>query len=177
MSKLEPWQDEITEQQRKIFNADEARALLDYDPETGVLRWKQHMTPRARAGTEAGVIQSGKYRRIGINGRYYMAHRLAWLIVTGEWPTHEIDHRNGQKSDNRLCNLRQATPEQNKRNTSHKNNTGLIDASYSSVNGKYRAQIRVGGSRKFLGWFANAEDAHAAYVAAAREYHGEFAKC
>lgn len=106
-----------------------------------------------------------------------MAHRLAWLIVTGCWPTHEIDHINGSKADNRLCNLRAATPEQNKRNTHHRNNTGLIGASYSSVNGKFRAQIRVGGKRKFLGWFTNAEDAHTAYVDAARKYHGEFAKC
>jgi hypothetical protein len=174
---MEPWQEMLSEQQRKILNAEEVRALLDYDPETGVLRWKQHMTPRARMGKEAGVIQQGKYRRVGIYGRYYMAHRLAWLIVTGEWPTHEIDHINGQKADNRLCNLRPATPEQNKRNTRHRNNTGLPGASYSSVNGKFRAQIRVNGRRKFLGWFDNAEDAHAAYVAAARRYHGEFAKC
>lgn len=70
MVSTEPWREMLTDQQRKILNADEARALLDYDPNTGALRWKRHMTPRARAGNEAGVIQQGKYRRIGIYGRY-----------------------------------------------------------------------------------------------------------
>ena len=173
----EPWQSMLSREQQKLLNAAEVRDLLEYAPDTGVLRWKRHMTPRARAGKEAGVIQQGKYRRIGIFGSYYMAHRLAWLIVTGEWPTHEIDHINGRKADNRWVNLREATPTENKRNTVHRNKSGLLGASYSTNKGMFRAQIRVSGHRKFLGWFDNAEDAHAAYVAAAKSFHGEFAPC
>lgn len=173
----QPWQEMLSTEQRKFLNADEARGLLDYDRDSGDLRWKQHMTPRARAGTVAGVIQEGKYRRVGIYGRYYLAHRLAWLIATGEWPPHEIDHINGIKSDNRLCNLRLATSAQNNRNTIHHNRAGLVGASYSSTKGMYRAQIRVGGKRKFLGWFTTADEASAVYTAAARKYHREFAGC
>ena len=99
----------MSRKQQKLLNADEARELLDYDPATGVLRWKRNMTPRARAGKEAGVIQMGRYRRGGIRGRYYMSHRLAWLIVTGEWPTQEIDHINGACADNRWSNLRRSS--------------------------------------------------------------------
>ena len=167
----------MTDKQRKMLNADEVRRLLHYDQETGVLRWKQDMTTWTRAGSEAGVIQMGKYRRVGIRGRYYMAHRLAWLIVTGMWPTHEIDHINGNKADNRWVNLRAATTTQNRRNTRHQNRSGLIGASYHAGSGRYRAQIRVDGRRIFLGWFQTAKEASAAYVAAAIRHHGEFTPC
>lgn len=160
-----------------MIDAAKARELLDYDPDTGSLRWKRHMSTRARAGDEAGLIQQGRYRRVGIHGRYYMAHRLAWLIVHGEWPANELDHINGEHADNRLCNLRQATSAENKRNTIHRNRSGLIGASYHSATNRYRATISVAGRKKFLGWFTNAEDAHAAYVAASRKYHGEFSPC
>lgn len=175
------WQEQgrqpMSRAQQKLLKAAEARNLLDYDPETGALRWKRHMSTRARAGDEAGVIQQGKYRRVGICGRYYMAHRLAWLIVTGEWPIHEIDHRNGAKADNRWSNLRAATTTENKRNTLHRNQSGLVGAAYHSGKGMYRASIRVEGERKFLGWFDTAEAAHSAYVQASKAMHGEFSPC
>lgn len=167
----------MTDKQRRMLNADEARELLNYDPASGVLRWKRDMTTWTRAGDEAGVVQEGKYRRVGIRGRYYMAHRLAWLIVTGHFPEHEIDHVNGKKADNRWVNLRAATATQNRRNTRHENRSGLIGASYHAGTNRYRAQIRVDGIRIFLGWFQTAEEASAAYVAAAIRHHGEFTPC
>jgi hypothetical protein len=171
------WKSDALQVQRNLLNAYELRELLAYDPISGVLTWKKNMTPRARAGKEAGVIQCGKYRRIGINGKYYMAHRIAWVIVTGSWPEYQIDHKNGMKSDNRWTNLREATSAQNKHNTEHRNNSGLIGASLHAGTGRYRAQIRTGGKRKFLGWFETAQEAHDAYKQAAIKYHGEFAKC
>lgn len=173
------WQESGREpmSRKQKVSAVEARELLDYDPTTGVLRWRRHMNPRARAGKEAGVIQDGRYRRIGIRGRYYMAHRLAWLIVTGEWPAHEVDHINGSCADNRWSNLRDATCAENKRNTIHRNRSGLIGAGYHAGKGQYRATIRVDGGRRFLGWFDAAEDAHAAYVLASKTYHKEFSPC
>jgi hypothetical protein len=167
----------MTDAQRRMLNAVEARELLRYERDTGRLIWKRHMTPRARMEKEAGVIQSGRYRRIGIYGRYYMAHRLAWLIETGKWPDKEIDHVNGICYDNRWCNLRPATTQQNNRNTLHANKSGLIGASYHSGTGRFRAQIRTSSGRKFLGWFDTAEQAHAAYRDAARAHHGEFSRC
>ena len=169
-----------SEAQRRMLNdigAADARALLSYCPQTGKLIWLKNMSTRARAGDEAGVVQSGKYRRVGINGRYYMAHRLAWLIVMGDWPSEEIDHDNGDKSDNRWDNLRLASPTQNNQNTVHSNLSGLIGASYHRGKGRYRAQIRVDGRRIFLGWFATAEQASSAYVQASLKHHGEFSPC
>jgi len=183
MNALKPadWQERgegmMTPKQQRMLNAEEAKSIMAYNPETGVITWLRHMTPRARAGTEAGVIQSGKYRRIGYLGRYYLAHRLAWLLMTGAWPQGEIDHVNGQKSDNRWSNLRLATSTQNRRNTRHSNSSGLIGAAYSAHKGMYRASIRIDGKRKFLGWFETAEEASAAYVRASKELHGEFSPC
>lgn len=173
----EPWQEMLSEQQRKILNAAEVRELLDYEPETGRLIWKRHMTPRARAGTEAGVIQNGRYRRIGILGKYYMAHRLAWLIVTGDWPEFELDHRNGKCADNRWSNLRAATSVQNNRNTIHRNAAGIIGASFQKRTGRYRAIITLDGEKTYLGSFKTAEEAGEAYRKASLEFHGEFSPC
>lgn len=161
----------------RMETATDFARLLSYEPDSGRLIWRKHMTPRARMGKEAGVVQMGRYRRIGIYGRYYMAHRIAWLLMTGEWPAAQIDHINGDCSDNRWLNLRSATDSQNKQNTAHANRSGLLGAGWSSTKGQYRAQIRTKGRRIFLGWFDSAEDAHAAYVEAARKYHGEYAKC
>jgi hypothetical protein len=166
----------MSDKQRRLLNAYDVRELLHYERDTGRLIWKRHMTTRARMGKEAGVVQMGRYRRVGIYGRYYMAHRLAWLIETGEWPENEIDHINGECSDNRWCNLREATCRENKLNTLHRNNTGLAGASYFKGNGKYRSTISTQDGKKFLGYFNTAEEAHAAYKWAVIKYHGEFAK-
>lgn len=167
----------MSAKQRRLLNAADFRALLEYEPESGRLIWKTHMTPRARKGKEAGVIQMGRYRRVGIYGFYYMAHRIAWLIQTGSWPENEIDHINGVCHDNRWRNLREATCRENKLNTLHRNNTGLAGASFCRRNGKYRSSIRTPvGEKKFLGYFATAEEAHEAYKTAAVIYHGEFAR-
>lgn len=171
------WQESgNTPMTRKQITAEKARELLDYDPETGVLTWKRHMSTRARKGKEAGVIQMGRYRRVGIYGKYYMAHRLAWLIMTGAWPKDEIDHINGDCAYNAWANLREATNTQNNWNTLHKNRSGLEGAAYHSGKGQYRATIRCMGETHFLGWFDSPERAHEAYKRAASRLHGEFAR-
>lgn len=177
MSERTDWQESgNTPMTRKQITATEARELLHYDPITGALTWKRHMSTRARRGSEAGVIQEGRYRRVGIFGKYYMAHRLAWLIVTGDWPKDEIDHINGNCADNSWANLREATCTQNKWNTIQKNRSGLPGAAYHSATNRYRATIRCMGETHFLGWFHSPEEAHEAYKAAASKLHGEFAR-
>jgi hypothetical protein len=115
---------------------------------------------------------------LSIDGRQYAAHRLAWLHMTGEWPPADIDHANGDPGDNRWNNLRAATRAQNisngrKRST---NTSGFKGVSWRSAKEKWQAAITVNGLKRFLGYFDDPAEAHAAYVRAAEKYHGEFAR-
>jgi hypothetical protein len=150
---------------------------LDYDPETGVFLWRycDDMPRRWNtryAGTVAGVDVGNGYRRIGIGGKMHGAHRLAWLIVTGEWPDAEIDHINGDRSDNRIANLREVSCTENGRNKAMpKNNTsGVIGVGWDSGAGKWRAAIGVAGRNIFLGLFTDIASAIAARKAAEIAY-------
>jgi hypothetical protein len=98
------------------LTADRLRELLEYDPETGVFRWKEARAPNAKAGDEAGFIHRDGYRYIRIGQRQYAAHRLAWLYVTGEWPASHLDHRDMERTNNSLGNLRPASHSQNQAN-------------------------------------------------------------
>jgi hypothetical protein len=157
---------------------DELKEVLDYDPETGVFRWKASISARAIEGREAGSMMQTGYRRICYQNRVFLAHRLAWAFVTGEMPMGEVDHINGDRSDNRMSNLRLATVQQNQANRkiSKNNSAGFKGVWFCSEKGKFRAKIVVGGKRKLLGYFNTAEAAHKSYCEAAREHFGEFAR-
>ena len=146
------------------------REVLDYDPQLGVFRWRQK-TGSASAKTVAGTPHK-EYVRIQVDGKLHRAHRLAWLYVTGEWPSGEIDHRNNNGSDNRWGNLRAADHFTNMQNQTraHRNNaTGLLGVHQQG--GKYRARIRHEGRNKSIGMYGTPEAAHAAYLAAKKEFH------
>lgn len=148
-------------------------ALLDYNPETGVITWKVTRGP-AMAGRTAGRIQTRGYRQIKVGGKWLMEHRVIWVMTSGAWPTDLIDHINGVCGDNRLINLREATGSQNSQNhrRAHKHSvSGLLGAHFHKREGKWRAQINVDRKRKQLGYFASAELAHAAYLAAKATSH------
>jgi hypothetical protein len=147
------------------------RELLSYDPLTGVFVWK-----RGRAkGQEAGWRHGKGYRTIRVDRRSYLAHRLAWLFVTGEWPT-QIDHINGDRADNRIENLREATPTQNMCNRKEGwGVSGFKGVVRNKTGHKWVAQIRFQNTLHRLGTFASREAAHEAYKAAAAKMHGEFA--
>jgi len=152
-----------------------AKKLLCYDPLTGVFTW---LVSRGcvRAGSEAGFDVNG-YRRIRINGRDHLAHRLAWLIHTGENPSLQIDHIDMNKLSNRMSNLREATSGQNHRNVStpKHNTSGIKGVSRDRKSGKWRAQIQVEGVQLYLGLFRSIEDAAEVVKAARSRLHGDFA--
>lgn len=156
------------------ITAARVRELLLYDPLTGIFRWRVDRRAGARAGDVAGVAAaSGKgYVTITIDNITVRAHRLVWLYVTGHWPTLNIDHKNGIRSDNRLVNLREATCSANNENqrwARRDNVCGLLGVSPKRAG--FRAQIKVRGKNVYLGTYKTPEAAHEAYLSAKREYH------
>jgi len=160
------------------LTAEQVQELLNYDPETGEFTWKVRNKTRMCKGKRAGATNSCGYIFIRCNGRNYLAHRLAWLIMTGEWPPYHIDHVNGDQSDNRFSNLRLATWAENSRNSKlHKdNNSGVKGVTWSEVRGIWVARIWVNKHNLYLGSFTSLEDAASAYEQAAKKYFGEFAR-
>jgi HNH endonuclease/AP2 domain-containing protein len=167
---------------RDDLTADYVRSILNYDPETGLLRWKVTLSKRAVAGKIAGwEHREGPYpsrRYIGVASRPRLAHRLAWLIMTGEWPPAGIDHIDGNSLNNRWANLRAATPSENLRNRgkTRKNTSGYKGVSWSTSNNGWVAQITHHYKTRNLGTFQTPEEAAAAYDEAATQLHGEFAR-
>ena len=159
---------------KDLPTAEYVRSVLAYDPETGVLRWLKRGKGR-RTAFPAGCINANGYRYITINYRHLISHRLAWLITHGEWPTEQIDHINGDRSDNRLCNLRECSlvgNMQNLRKAKTTNvTTGLLGASLLKTTGAFRATIGIEGKQIHLGCFKTAEEAHAVYLEAKRRLH------
>lgn len=152
--------------------------LLDYEPKTGLFIWKFTRTNRIKIGSVAGSITEFGYRSIMICRRPYLAHRLAWFYMTGEWPKDQIDHINGDKDDNRYENLREATRSQNMRNRdkTKRNTSGFKGVHFHSRSSRWRVQIGIGGKLKYVGQFRTIEEAHRAYKEAAAAFHGEFAR-
>ena len=150
---------------------------LHYDPETGNFTWKRAGNNRISVGQTAGHLNLCGYIKITIGRRQYAAHRLAWLAIYGTWPNKLIDHINGDRSDNRIVNLRLATAAQNIQNArsyARKTPNGLKGTSYDPRSGKWYAVVTVDKRRLHLGTFATSEDANAAYCAAAKQHFGQF---
>lgn len=163
-----------------------SQALLhehfDYDPLTGIFVWKKvDYTNVKLLGKPAGTNSRG-YRHIGVPGHGQMgAHRLAWIYVHGMTiGGAEIDHIDGNPSNNAIANLRLATSSQQKQNrrVQSNNRSGLKGAYYHACHKgkKWRSQIKVGNRLIFLGYFHTPEEAHEAYCQAAKEHFGQFAR-
>jgi len=154
------------------------RELLHYDRATGVFTWRVRASSRAAAGDRAGFSREDGYRLIGIDGRIYLEHRLAWLYVTGEWPVNDVDHRDRDPSNNKWRNLRAATHSQNHFNRAKpaNNTSGYKGVVWHKKCQMWQAQIKREGRNHYLGQFRSPEAAHQAYVAASRCLHGEFGR-
>ena len=153
--------------------------VLRYEPDTGKFFWLIDRPRKTKAGAPAGHLNQAGYIEIRYNYKNYQAHRIAWYLHTGKDPHPlNIDHINCKPADNRIVNLRLATPAQNAKNMRKKNGTS---SKYKGVTwregiNKWEAQIRVDGENIYLGCHTSELDAHLAYCAAAAELHGEFAR-
>lgn len=160
---------------------EEARRRLNYDPNTGIVTWKERPhtgAGRCKVGGEAGSYHKHSgYRTLCIRGKTFFMHRVIYLWMTGSYPDNSLDHINGVKDDNRWCNLRPCVQAQNMANMKiRKNNkTGYKGVVKRPNQEKYRARVCLGRNRINLGDFNTPEEAHEAYKAAAVKYFGEFA--
>ena len=167
------------------ISADYLRSRLVYDPATGLFTWlpKDPSVPKNRqwngqfAGALAGCLVSNGYWVITLDYVYQRGHQLAWLYMTGEWPSDEIDHEDRNRANNRWGNLREATTSQNQANSGPQinNTSGFKGVSWSHRHKKWRAQIMVRGDSYFLGFFADKRDAANAYKISSRAHFGKFA--
>lgn len=146
------------------------RRYLRYDPETGVFTWLINQG-KARAGDEAGSIDSKGYIKISVCGHRHGAHQLAWLYMYGKLAM--IDHKDNVPHNNKLSNLRKATYSQNNHKRQLYNPLGHTGVRFRS--GKYQAHIRINGVITRIGAYDTLEEASGAYKKAAIKYFGEFA--
>lgn len=151
------------------------RDAIEYEPRTGILRWRKKRR-RVNKGDVAGSAHNLGYIRITFEYRSLFAHRVAWLLIHGEWPTGEIDHINGIKTDNRLENLRLATRLENSRNRKRQKNNkcGVKGVSLHRNSGKWRAAISIDRKQIIIGEFDSKDEAALAYQEAASRHYGAF---
>ena len=145
------------------LTAERLRELLDYDPETGVFRWK-------KSGRTAGSQKRNGYRFLVIDKRTHAEHRLAWIYMKGNPPRGEIDHMNRCRSDNRIANLRDVTRLDNQANK--KPGASGLSGAYP-VGKRFVSAVWDGTKRVRLGAFNTAKEAHAAYLGAYKILHGK----
>ena len=163
------------------LTAERLREIVHYNPETGEFRWRHdrrcgNNRIHRPAGSPAGTTNKNGYRQIHIDGKNYYGHRLAWLHVHNGWPVGEIDHINGNRADNRIENLREATRSQNSMNSGARsdNRFGMRGVSVITRRGKYEANIKIDGKRICIGKYDTPEAANAAYQARAAQLFGTF---
>lgn len=156
----------INEDKQNAVSRDDVLSAYDYDPETGIF-------VRRNTGRPAGTNRAG-YVQLVVCGKQLYGHRVAMMLNTGEWPKDLVDHINGDKSDNRPCNLRVATKAQNGANghLAARAKSQMKGAYYQSNTSKWRAKC----ANVHLGYFDTPEQAHDAYRAYMRQRHGEYAR-
>lgn len=163
-----------------MLTAETLRSRYLYDPETGLFTTCRRIGSRGRpaGGRILGYTHEGGYVWIRIDGHLYRAHRLAWLYMTGEWPSEEIDHRDLNKSNNSWKNLRECTHQQNMMNCKIRkhNKLGIKGVLFHAQTKKYRARITVEGKSISLGLFQTKQLAGEAYRVASDKYHGKFGR-
>lgn len=155
---------------------DDITKMLRYNHVTGEIVRVSSRTNKKYEGKVAGHLRSDGYVRVYVAGKNLMAHRIAWFLFFGRWPEKQIDHVNGVRSDNRICNLREATDSQNAHNRKKPitNTSGYKGVHLHKQTRRYQARIRIDGKQTSLGLFDDPFDAHIAYCHAAKRVYGEF---
>jgi hypothetical protein len=153
----------------------ELQSKLHYEPQTGIFTWLIKPSSKVNIGDIAGGI-CHKYLTIRINKKYYGAHRLAWFYVHGYFPKY-VDHINCNSLDNRLCNLRECTAQQNSCNTNLRSNnkSGVKGVCWNLEMKKWNVYITIDKIKKNLGYFNDLELATLVAQEARNKYHKEFA--
>ena len=158
-----------------MITQERLKELCYYDLETGIFTWLVLRRGSAKAGDIAGSKHPDGYWQLRIDGKRYLAHRLAWLYVYGVLPKNYIDHKDHDMINNKITNLRDVTKAGNNQNQikamSNNQSTGLLGAHYHKKNNKYTSCISVNYKQIHLGCFDTAEEAHSAYVNAKRIHH------
>jgi hypothetical protein len=151
---------------------------VEYNPETGIFTRVFSNHPKIKIGDVAGTKSKEGYVSLRIETVVYKAHRLAWLYMTGEMPTKLIDHINGDPSDNRWCNLRQASNKENCNNQKIRstNNTGYKGVMRTKDGSAFCMQICHNGRYTIEYPFSTAEEAAIRYNELALSYYGDFAR-
>lgn len=158
-----------------MLTVERVREVLDYDPETGEFRWKVRSSRRIQIGDVAGCVRTDKgkaYVHITIGGVRHYAHRLAWACAYGLFPEKQIDHIDGDGTNNRLANLRSVSAAENGKNQRKPSNntSGVAGVYWDSRKSKWTSRVRVGGKLVYLGSFRQFDDAIAARKAAELKY-------
>lgn len=155
------------------LTAARVRELLRYDPDTGLFTWRVDRPGIKKAGDAAGhTCKKTHYVLIGIDRKIYLAHRIAWLYVKGQWPSMGLDHWDTVRANNRIGNLRelgQQANSENLRKAKKNNKSGFLGVSPHRYG--WVASIHHNRKKKHLGLFKKPEDAYAAYIEAKRKIH------
>jgi hypothetical protein len=161
------------EQNKGISSLEELKKVIHYDPDTGIFTWLILVNiNKGNPGDIAGCLRND-YITIGINGKRYYAHHLAWFYMKGEWPK-EIDHWDTNKSNNKWKNLRLSNRSQNMYNTKLRKDNKSGYKGVSRFRDKWQTKIWVNKECIYLGIYDTAEEAYKIYCEAAEKYHGEF---
>ncbi len=153
------------------------RSTVHYDPETGWMTWLVNRPPRGKVGGVAGFYRKDGYYVITFGGKHYLGHRIAYLIMEGEWPKDGIDHKDGNRPNMKWENLRPASHIQNLHNRPvQRNSLSGVKGVSSSRNGKrWNVRITVAGKTHRLGPFDSLAEAIDVQKKAAVDLVGEFA--
>ena len=155
-----------------MITVDHVRSILKYDPETGFFTWITHKRRPDLIGKRAGSPTNMGYWAIAIKNQKFLAHRLAWLYMTGSWPSQHIDHKDGNKQNNAFSNLREVSRFenlQNMRKPTKANKSGYLGV--SAHQGKWRVQLMAQGKRFRISGIDTPEEAHQKYLELKRLHH------